>query len=77
MAKSNGGDSEGWMIFRSYYNLQEAEIDKGLLEANGIPCVIKNECIASVYPMTNTWASLRLMVPRAMAEAAEKLVSET
>lgn len=74
MADCEKDTSGGWMIFRQYSNLQEAEIDKGLLEENGIPCVMQNEAIASVYPMTETWASLNLMIPRGFADDARQLL---
>lgn len=76
MADDRKHDAAGWILLRSYNNLQEAEIDRGLLADNGIPCVIQNEAISSVYPMTDTWAPLNMMVPAALADEAAALLGE-
>ena len=46
----------------------------GLLQANDIPVVINNETIANVYPMTDSWAPVEIMVPDELADEARKLL---
>lgn len=74
MADDKKRDEGGWVLLHTYSNLQEAEIDRGLLADNGIPCVIQNEAISSVYPMTDTWTPLNMMVPAAFADEAASLL---
>ena len=63
-----------WREVAEMGSLQDAAIARGMLEANGIECVELNSTIASVYPMTDTWASLRLLVPADKFEEAIKLL---
>lgn len=65
---------KSWTIIATYSSIEEAEIVRGLLESNGIPTVINNATIASVYPMTDSWTPLQLMIPAACREDAEKLL---
>lgn len=57
-----------------FTTLQEAYIAKGMLEDNGIPVVIENATISSVYPMTLSWAPIKIMVPEAQLPQAESLL---
>lgn len=61
--KLESDEKSSWVVLRSYKNEPEAYIDKGVLETNGITCVINNG--VSAYPMTDTWAPVQLLVPRA------------
>ena len=38
------------VIFDKFTDLAEAYIIKGMLETNGIPCVIEGGVLSSVYP---------------------------
>jgi hypothetical protein len=69
-------EKEGWVLFRTYNNPETAAIDRGLLQANGVPCVVNNATISSVYPMTDTWAPVELMIPATQVELAEKLLGK-
>lgn len=69
-------EKEGWVLFRTYTNPETAAIDRGLLQANGVPCVINNATISSVYPMTDTWAPVELLIPAPKLELAEKLLGK-
>lgn len=72
MMKSSTG---GWTTVATYSDQQSAFIAKGMLETNGVPVNLTNATISSVYPMTDTWASIELMVPPSMAELAKKLLA--
>lgn len=74
MTNQRKENNDNWILLRSYSNLQEAEIDKGLLESNGIPCVLQNEAISSVYPMTDTWTPLNMLIPESFALEARELL---
>ncbi|MBQ9073534.1 MAG: DUF2007 domain-containing protein, partial [Muribaculaceae bacterium] len=51
-------------------------IAKGVLETNGIPCVINNEIMSSVYPITvTTLGAIRLMVFERDLETARELLN--
>lgn len=63
-----------WITIKTFSSPEEAEIVKGMLVSNGIPAVINNSTIASVYPMTDTWTPLQLMVPASCENDALKLM---
>ncbi|MBQ8773298.1 MAG: DUF2007 domain-containing protein [Muribaculaceae bacterium] len=51
------------VLLNSYSDLAEAYMVKGVLETNGIECVIHNENISSVYPVTMiAWGQIDIMV---------------
>ena len=63
------------VLLNEYYSDAEAYIAKGVLETNGIPCVINNEIMSSVYPITITsLGAIRLMVFERDLEAARSLL---
>lgn len=65
------------VLLNEYYSDAEAYIAKGVLETNGIPCVINNEIMSSVYPITITsLGAIRLMVFERDLEAARSLLNE-
>ncbi|MGM9862542.1 MAG: putative signal transducing protein [Muribaculaceae bacterium] len=72
--KKHDDDKAAWTVIRSYGSEAEAFIDKGMLENFGIECVVNNDVIASVYPMTATWAPIEIMVPKAQAERARAIL---
>jgi hypothetical protein len=53
----------------------EALIIKGLLEANGIPCVLKSSAAPSVHVFTvDGMGEVKVMVSNSMAEEATRLI---
>lgn len=60
----------------NFPTIQAAEIAAGMLRDNGIPCEVTNSTIASVLPMTDTWAPLRLLVPASFATRARTLLKD-
>ena len=72
--KKHNDDKAEWTMVRSYSSEAEASLAKGMLENYGITCVVNNGVIASVYPMTATWASIEIMVPKAQAERARAIL---
>ena len=53
----------------------EALVIKGLLECNGIPCLLKSHAAPSVHVLTvDGLGEFRVMVPASMAEEAKRLI---
>lgn len=76
MAKNTNGDE--LVIFNSYVNDADAYIAKGVLETNGIPCIINNEIFSSVYPVTlSPWGSIKLLVFRRDLERAHEIMNSS
>lgn len=68
-------DENDLVLFNTYYNDADAYIDKGVLETNGVPCVITNELVSSVYPLTITpLGAIRLWVRRKDADLACRIM---
>ena len=64
------------VVFGEYANEAEASIVKGVLETNGVPCIITNELLSSLLPMAPLRAGLvRLMVFDFDLEQARKIMS--
>ena len=62
MSKS---DDYRLVLFGEYETDAEAYITKGVLESNGIPCVIHNELMANIYPVAPMSLGLRRLMVRA------------
>lgn len=63
------------VLFNTYYDLADAYIDKGVLETNGVPCVITNEIISNVYPVAMTpQGAIRLWIKRQDADLAKAII---
>ncbi|MCM1518087.1 MAG: DUF2007 domain-containing protein [Pseudoflavonifractor sp.] len=76
MDHGNDRQVEGWVLFRTYYSDADAYIDKGVLETNGVPCVILNEIMSTVYPLTLTpLGAIRLMVPAGLLDEARLIIA--
>lgn len=61
---------------RDFSFLDEAYIVKGMLESNGIPGVVQENSLYSVYPTPYAGQpAATLYVPDDLAEKAEKLLS--
>jgi len=53
----------------------EAQIIKGLLESNGIPCLLKSNAAPSVHVFTvDGMGEVKVMVKEASAEEAKRLI---
>ncbi len=64
------------VLLEEFVNLADAHIAKGVLETNGVPCIIDNEIMSSVYPLTITpLGAIRLMVRRCDVETAHRILS--
>lgn len=64
------------VLLKEYYSDAEAYIDKGVLETNGIPCIINNEIMSSVYPITiTTLGAIRLLVFERDLDTARELLN--
>jgi len=58
-----------------YTEVPQAEIAKGLLIANGIPCRLLNDDVGGMYPQMHLGEGMRLIVPEPFAEAARQLLA--
>ena len=63
------------MVFGTYYSDADAYIAKGVLETNGVPCIINNEIMSTVYPITVTsLGEIKLLVFRRDLELARRIM---
>lgn len=64
------------ILLNTYYSDVDAYIAKGVLETNGIPCVINNEIMSSVYPITTTsLGGIKLLIFRRDLDVARELLN--
>ena len=65
------------VLYNTYYSDQEAYIDKGVLETNGVKCWIVNEIFSSVYPIThNSVGGIQLWIRKEDTEMAMKIMRQ-
>ncbi len=57
-----------------FTDVSEAEVAKGLLSANGIPCILVYDDVGGMEPQMNLGEGIRLMVPPAFADDAKGLL---
>ena len=63
------------VVFGRYYSDADAYMVKGVLETNGVPCIINNEIMSSVYPITVTsLGEIKVLVFRRDLELAHKIM---
>lgn len=63
------------ILLQTFISDADAYIAKGVLETNGIPCIINNEIISNVYPVTLTpWGGIKLLIFRRDLELARQLL---
>ncbi len=63
------------VLFNTYYDLADAYIDKGVLETNGVRCVITNDLISNLYPAVLTpQSSIRLWISPQDADLAKSII---
>lgn len=56
-------DNDRLIVFDTYTSDADAYIAKGVLETNGVPCIINNEIFSSVYPVTlEPWGAIKLLI---------------
>ena len=54
----------------------EAQVIKGLLESNGIPCILKSNAAPSVHVLTvDGLGEVQVMVPKSRAAEADKMIN--
>ena len=59
-----------------YMDVHEANIAKGLLEANDVPCMLVRDDAGTMYPQLNQGLGIRLVVPEEVAERARRILDE-
>lgn len=70
-------NDERLVVLGEYGNDIEANIVKGVLETNGVPCVITNEILSSVLPiapLTLKGALVRVMVFERDLDLAQQIL---
>ncbi len=66
------------VVIREFANDYEAHIAKGVLESNGIACIINNEIMSSVYPLALTSIGyIKLLVRQEDATQANKILEDS
>ena len=63
------------VLLKEFGDIAEAYIAKGVLETNGVPCIVDNEILSSVYPLSVSPFAIRLMVRRCDIELAHDILS--
>ncbi len=58
-----------------FTEVSEAEVAKGLLTANGIPCMLAYDDVGGMEPQMNLGEGIRLVVPGNFAEDARRLLA--
>ena len=67
--------SEGFVEVYKAAGEAEAQIIKGLLQSNGIPCLLKSLAAPSVHAFTvDGMGEVKVMVWESMAEEAKRLI---
>lgn len=62
-------------LYNTYSDAGEAYIIKGVLETNGIKCIIEGDSLSSVYPSLS-FTGYRLLIKRADFIMADQLLSQ-
>ena len=75
MTLNRPDDKDELVVFDTYTSDADAYIAKGVLETNGVPCIINNEIFSSVYPVTlSPWGVIKLLVFRHDLEKAVSIM---
>lgn len=61
------------VVLCEFDNPADAHIKKGILESNGVKCIIDNEALSSIYPFI---FPVKLLVREVDVELARKLLEE-
>ncbi|MFI3240753.1 MAG: DUF2007 domain-containing protein [Bacteroidales bacterium] len=68
-------DGEDLILFEVFDDRFKANIVKGVLETNGVPCMLTNEVMSSVLPFTESFMSeIRLLIFRKDYQLAQKIM---
>jgi hypothetical protein len=59
-----------------YTEIHEADIAKGLLTTNEIPCMLVRDDAGTMYPQLRQGLGVRLLVPEEFAERARDILEE-
>lgn len=71
------GNDTKLVVIREFANDFEAHIARGVLESNGIACIINNEIMSSVYPMAHTSIGyIKLLVRQEDEVQANKILED-
>ncbi len=71
-------DSSTLIVLESYNSDVEAHIARGVLESNGVKCIINNEIMSSIYPLTLTSiGGIKLLVRREDFELAKEILNSS
>jgi hypothetical protein len=62
------------VVVATYRYRHEAEIGKGMLEANGIDAIVNADDLGSVHPVLGATSGIRLLVRREDAHTATQLL---
>lgn len=64
------------VVLDSFNSDVEAHIAQGVLESNGVKCIINNEIMSSIYPLTLTSiGGIKLLVRREDLELAKEILN--
>lgn len=64
-------------LINQYANVEEAYIDKGFLESNGIPAEVDSSAMSEIFPAPGAGTgSVSLYVPNDRAQEAIKLMDD-
>lgn len=62
-------------LLNEYNSVQEAYIDKGLLESNGIPAVVQEDSLSELFPPSGFgFGKISLYVPDNNYDKAKELI---
>jgi Putative prokaryotic signal transducing protein len=78
VAKTTPGDEESprWVVV-AIVSFLEAEVMRGKLESEGIPCLLQREAAGSVFGITiGPLGEVRVLVPEPLADRAYDLLNE-
>ena len=75
MSESNMSNSKSTIEVYRAAGEMDALVIKGLLETNGIPCLLKSHAAPSVHVFAvDGMGEVRVMVPNRMAKLAQELI---
>ena len=73
MKKDNDGDE--LVMFGQYENAVDASMVKGVLETNGVPCMLTNDVFSSVFPIGfEPFGGVRVMIYKRDMDLARKIM---
>ena len=65
-------------LLKEYRSAADAYIDKGLLEENGINCVVFEDAMSNIYPTPDSITGrIKLYVPDGMLQISKELLYNT